>query len=680
MMILKMAARVFFSGLIGAVALTTALFADTKPRQNVSSWGLEVGTFCATAPYGLSILADRGAAFLINPETDSFPASRFFQGGDEAYARYGTCAPDGSYYKIDVTRGGSNKITIVWGKLNDQTVGVMLTADHTVTLPFHLTQPWSGCKTVYWKEGDGVGGDGFAGDTGKSVAFHLHTQPPITNNNANFVAEAGIDVPIDPARPTIMVITIGNEHAPAFDSVAATLDAARKAYAAKRIAAEGDWGNFLGPIADAMNNSRMFSSLDRRVAYSVGRGWWIFHQQTNENPDWPPYFCWDSFFNGNLGSLEDPAMARDTIRAVLSLEDPEGMVPNYSHWPANNEYISADRSQPPVGSLNTWKVYQRWPDRAFLAEVYPKLVKWHDWWHKKRAKPGDFLLSWGSATGSDMQDARWETGWDDTHSLDGGKFEGTSVNVYAVDLCSMWAMDAENLAKIAGVLGKSGDVARFRSEHDRMCREMNARLWNESLGLYCNRIWENNADGSPNFLKRITPMNFYPLICGAPDAARAKRMLDYFHQPKKFWGDWPVPTLSYDDPDWLQQDYWHGHVWAPVNYLLWQGLVHYDDKVHLADFAEKSVKIFMQNWSPDTTICSENYRSDTGKADDHPHYTWGALLPLIGVEALIDIGPDLKPVPRRLRLKENLTLHHVPVGGKLYRVESKGGVVTVTAE
>jgi glycogen debranching enzyme len=671
-----MSSRLSLLALAGLAAL-----AHAKPAGEVPSPRLEVGTFCATLPYALSIIVDRGAAFVINPEIDGFPPSRISPGGDEANARYGTCAPDGSFYTINLTRGGSNHITMTWGRLNDHAVGVMLTADHAMTLPFQLPQVWSGCKTVYWKDGDGVGGDGFAADTGKSVAFHLHTRPPLTSDNAHFVAEANIDVPIDPAHPTILVVSIGDDPAPAFDRVAPTLAAAGKAYAARRIAAEGDWGDFTGPIADAMNNSRMFSSLDRRIAYSVGRGWWIFHTAPiNGNPDWAPYFCWDSFFNGNLGSLEDSQRARDTIRAVLSLEDPDGMVANYSHWPANNEYISADRSQPPVGALNVWKMHQRWPDRAFLAEVYPKLVKWHDWWHAKRAKPGEFLLSWGSATGSDMQDARWETGWDDTPSLEGGRFEGTCLNVYSVDLCSLWAVDADYLAKMADVLGKRDDAARFRGEHDRMCGEMNARLWNESLGLYCNRIWEDNPDKSPHFLTRITPMNFYPLICGAPDAARARRVLDYLHQPRKFWGDWPLPTLAYDDPDWHLQDYWRGHVWAPVNYLLWQGLVRYDDNAHLADLAEKSVKIFMQNWNPDTTICSENYRSDNGKADDHPHYTWGALLPLIGVEALVDIGPDLKPVPRKLGLKENLTLHHIPIGGKLYRIENKNGTVTVTRE
>ena len=51
-----------------------------------------------------------------------------------------------------------------------------------------------------------------------------------------------------------------------------------------------------------------------------------------------------------------------------------------------------------------------------------------------------------------------------------------------------------------------------------------------------------------------------------------------------------------------------------------------------------------------------------------------------GGESLVDIGPDLKPVPRQLGLTENLTLHHIPAGGKLYRIESKGGKVSITPE
>ena len=656
------------------ILLVCSLPAVDAETTSAETKSLEVGTFCTTAPYGITMVVNRGAAFVINPEVDI--ADSRFKHKDEATLPYGACAPDGSYFTAALTHE-SAKFTMTWGRLNDHTVGAILTSDQAMTVPLHFLQPFDACKTLYWPEGDGVGGEGFAGNTGQTIPIHVRMQPAAKDVIARYTPEASINCLIDPARPTVVVISIGNEPPPLFDSIKPALDAAGQAYKARRIAAEGDWGDYAGAIADVMNGSRFFSSVDRRIAHAVGRGWWIAGQAPSA--DFTPYFGWDSCFNGNLASLEDPATARDTIRAVFSLQDPEGMIANFSHWPANREYVSAERTDPPVAALCVWKMYQRWPDREFLAEIYPKLVKWHDWFHIKRARPGEFLLSWGSAKGN-ISDARLETGWDDTQSFGNGRMAGNLLNEYNVDLNSLWAMDAENLAHIADALGRSSDADRFRGEHQRMLKEMNDRLWNDGLGLYCNRMWDNNPDGSPQFVTRITPMNFYPLICGAPDQARAKRMLDYFHDPKKFWGDYLVPTLPYDDPDFARQEYWHGHTWAPVNYLLWQGLVRYDDAAHQADFVRRSVNLFMHGWNTDARICSENYRSNTGAPDDDPHYTWGALLPLIGVEALVDIGPDLKPTPRKIDLKEALTLRRIPIGGILYRIEARHGIVSVSPD
>jgi hypothetical protein len=636
---------------------------------------LEVGPFQASAPYGLAILVNRESAFAFNPEVDA--PTTHWSAHDEGLLPYGTNAPDGSYFTTTFQHGGAT-ITFTYGKISDIAVGATLTANHDVTLPINLAQPWSGCQTVYDKEADGVRAFGIDARTGASTVLQIRTRPAPSAIEAKSQWTGKISLDLKAGQTTVLVASIGE--LPSFDSVAPALAQAAKAYDSKRIAAEGDWGNFLGAIADSMNGSLFFSSLDRRVIHAVGRGWWIFNQGgVSQNADYAPLFGWDSCFNGNLASLEDPEHARDTIRAVLSYQLANGMVGNYSHWPADYMFVSVDRSDPPVGALCVWKMHQRQPDLAFLAEVYPRLVKWHDWWHTQRAGKDGWLLSWGG-NDNNAQEARWETGWDDTKAFPGAKMEGNRLCAYAVDLNSLWAMDAENLVKIATALGKNDDAKRFQDDHDRMVKAMNDKLWNEKLGLYCNRMWDDNSDGSPKFLTRITPMNFYPLICGAPDKAQAARMLDYFYQPTKFWGQWMVPTLAYDDPDWKKQEYWNGHVWAPVNYLLWQGMVRYADPAHQAEFARRSVALFMQNWKTDQRYCSENYSSVDGKATDHPHYTWGALLPLIGLEALIDIDAGLKPVPRKLPITENLTLHHIPVGGKLYRIEAKGGAVTVTPE
>jgi hypothetical protein len=95
------------------ILCVAALFA--KPATEVpKSHGLEVGPFCTTYPYGLTMLIDRGAAFVIYPEAD-MPNSRFGQ-HDEAMAPYPTRAPDGSYSGKAGMRRVSRASTPAWSR------------------------------------------------------------------------------------------------------------------------------------------------------------------------------------------------------------------------------------------------------------------------------------------------------------------------------------------------------------------------------------------------------------------------------------------------------------------------------------------------------------------------------------------------------------------------------------
>ena len=69
------------------------------------------------------------------------------------------------------------------------------------------------------------------------------------------------------------------------------------------------------------------------------------------------------------------------------------------------------------------------------------------------------------------------------------------MNENAVDLNSLWSMDAEYLAHMADALGLTDDARQLRSEQAQINRLMNQILWNEALGVYCHRLW--NKDGSP---------------------------------------------------------------------------------------------------------------------------------------------------------------------------------------
>jgi hypothetical protein len=170
---------------------------------------------------------------------------------------------------------------------------------------------------------------------------------------------------------------------------------------------------------------------------------------------------------------------------------------------------------------------------------------------------------------------------------------------------------------------------------------------------------------------RLTPMNFYPLSSGAPDADRAKRVLSVLTDPTKFWGKYLLPTLAYDDPNWHDQEYWKGDIWGPTNYITWVGIKKYASPEQITQYGERNVQLFMREWLRDGS-CSENYLSTDGTHNHDPHYTWGALLDLIGLESIVDVDDSGKIVLNGT-LDKTITLKNIPLLGRNYDVNVMPG-------
>jgi len=179
------------------------------------------------------------------------------------------------------------------------------------------------------------------------------------------------------------------------------------------------------------------------------------------------------------------------------------------------------------------------------------------------------------------------------------------------------------------------------------------------------RWYRCSEDGDGLLSKRIGATNLYPLIGSVPDKKRADRMIDYLKSPRKLWGKYVVPTISRDDPYFNQHDYWRGRIWGPTNYLLYQGLKNYASDDLRYDYAKKSVDLFMKNWVGNGG-CWENYHT-TGLGGNDPHYTWGALLCLIGLEEICDIEPDGR-IRLNGKIDANIYIHNLPINGEHFDV------------
>jgi hypothetical protein len=374
-----------------------------------------------------------------------------------------------------------------------------------------------------------------------------------------------------------------------------------------------------------------FPSISRNWAH--GFGGWVVGE-------------WDCFFGSLLTDVEDSRQTSAGVRAILLAQSPNGVVPNVDA--ANG--ISPDRSQPPVGAYIVLKDYERNPDIEQLRWAYPRLKKWHEWWLGNRgdgqpSRDGnqDGLLEWGSDRGATFSvggrgflvQAKWESGMDDSPMYDDVTYDPKTYTMELDDvgLNSLYALDAECLAKIAALLGNEDDNRRFVAEYDRVKSLVRRLLWNEQDGIFENRYWDGR------FSQRLSPTNFYPLLAGIATIEQAKRMVrEHLLNSGEFWGKYVIPTISRNDPAFQDQYYWRGDIWGPTNYLVYQGINRYGEDEVALEFAEKSYDLFMEDWQAHQRT-NEQYYAWGGSAGGDVHYTWGALLCLIGMEQFIDENP-----------------------------------------
>ncbi|MDH5805292.1 MAG: alpha,alpha-trehalase, partial [Gemmatimonadota bacterium] len=232
------------------------------------------------------------------------------------------------------------------------------------------------------------------------------------------------------------------------------------------------------------------------------------------------------------------------------------------------------------------------------------------------------------------QCAAWESGQDDLPNWDeaewGSKTE--TLRMDAVDLNSYLVLDDECMGQIADLIGKDerADFYRFRGR--KHAQLMNDHLWDDSRGVYADWLWDGRHS------RRLAASNFLPLVAGVPSRERAERMVKVLTDPAVLWGDNIVPTISRDDPAFEQQQYWRGTVWPPMNYLLYEGLRRYGFDDHSAHLARRSVSLFMKSWN-EHQLCRENFDGRSGEGGGQRHQSWGTLLPLTGVQELIDGTP-----------------------------------------
>jgi putative isomerase len=368
------------------------------------------------------------------------------------------------------------------------------------------------------------------------------------------------------------------------------------------------WNTIYEPLGD-----RIITPVSRSWCY--GQGFVLFE--------------WDTYFGAYQLSFDNRDLAYANLIAITKEITPAGFVPNFT----TAKHKSADRSQPPVGSMVLDAIYRKYRDKWIVEMLFDDLLTWNRWWPRHRDFQG--YLCWGTdpipispeagklekKAVNQLQGAKYESGLDNSPMYDGASFDPEKHLMMLADvgLMSLYVMDCKALADLAAVMDRP-DVRKELLERARKYGQALETLWDEKTGLYLNKDLVTGE-----LSHRLSPTLFYPLLSRVPDGRKAGRMIaEHLENRAEFWGDWVLPSISRDDPAYSNQ-YWRGRIWGPMNFLVYLGMRNYDLAKERAALIDRSRQLLLKSFNLDRTV-HENYNPESGDGTSDDYYHWGALL------------------------------------------------------
>jgi mannosylglycerate hydrolase len=409
---------------------------------------------------------------------------------------------------------------------------------------------------------------------------------------------------------------------------------------------------------------------------------WLGHATRPSPRLYPHQWSWDSACVAMGYASWDQARAEGELRSLFAGQWSNGLLPHIvftdgARYFPGPEFWQTERSsdapglprtsgivQPPIHATAAWTVYRRADDRrraaAFLEELMPRLVAWHDYLYRERTRADDGLVEiWHP----------WESGMDNSPLWDDAlarislapehvpAYERVDVELseaserptdddydryaYLVgvfrdllyrpdqirDACpfvvqpvlfnALLVQSNRDLAEIAGVLGT--DPQPFEARAEQTAAGLDSKLWDDEHAMYVDH---DVRAGEP--IRTRCATGFAPLYAGVPADERARRMVERLLASGVQVGadGWAVTSLSPDDPRFEPTLYWRGPVWPIINWVLYRGLRRYGFAAAAERLRRALIELATRGgfW--------EHYSPTTGRGHGGEQFAWTAALVL----------------------------------------------------
>jgi hypothetical protein len=325
--------------------------------------------------------------------------------------------------------------------------------------------------------------------------------------------------------------------------------------------------------------------------------------------------------------------------------------------------------QPPIHATAVLEVYRQGPNRsrgrAFLEELRPKLVAWHDYLYRERTREGSTLVEIWHPWESGMDNSPlWDDALDritlapeqipayrridvdvaeaserptdaeyDRYAYLVGLYRDLDYDPAAIREATPFAMRPAlfnallvqgdlDLADISEIVGVPGGPHRERAEAT--AREIDTALWDDEAAVYADVDVR-----AGRFVPARSSAGLAPLLAGVPDPARAARMVERLADSRVAVGeDFAVTSQAAGEPGFQPTRYWRGPIWPILNWVLQRGLDRYGYR-ELADGVRRAMLSLA-----DRSGFWEHYSPVTGAGHGGENFAWtaGLMLDILAID------------------------------------------------
>lgn len=288
-------------------------------------------------------------------------------------------------------------------------------------------------------------------------------------------------------------------------------------------------------------------------------------------------WLWDQSFHAAAYRHVNPRLAEDQLRIMLDHQQSDGMLPDAVHDEGVvirlTQPVAGAVTKPPIIAWSALKIYETTGNLDFLAEIYEAVVRFHEWWLRDNRN---------EATGLCEYRHPFSSGLDDSPLWDGG------MPVVAPDLNTYLYLQAENLGRMASLLGYEQDAAKYRARAAEWLERMIAVLWNGELGLF---DFLRGGERIPI----LTPFSLLPIWTGKLPQSINRRLIEHLKNPATFWTEHPIPTVAINDPHFDPKQMWRGPMWPNINLLFVEGLEKIGEYAVASELRRKTLRTLMQH-------------------------------------------------------------------------------------